>query len=154
MSIRSRYHIIIAIFASLRTCRGGGGSARRRSSFGVGSPDSTSTHHLTFPLIFWLLTIFETRHRLFAELLEQGIRSTLKIPVHLPSLTSLNASALTVLDTSNPRGAGALEVDAMRMLGLNPYQALQHPGFYYYMAARCTERRRQRFLDAVELEVC
>ena len=88
---------------------------------------------------------------MFAELLEQGTRSTLKIPTHLPSVTSLTASAASVLETTQ---RGTMEVDAMRMLGLNPYQALQHPGFYYYMAARCTERRRQRFLDALELEVC
>ncbi|KZS99569.1 uncharacterized protein LAESUDRAFT_765393 [Laetiporus sulphureus 93-53] len=28
----------------------------------------------------------------------------------------------------------------------------QHPGFYYYMAARCTERRRERFLAALDAE--
>lgn len=28
-----------------------------------------------------------------------------------------------------------------------------HPGFYYYVAAECTERRRERFLDAVVNEV-
>ena len=44
-------------------------------------------------------------------------------------------------------------LEAMRVLGLNPNQALQHPGFYYYMAARCTERRRERFLTALESEV-
>ena len=48
----------------------------------------------------------------------------------------------------DPSQAG---LDAMRVLGLNPNQALQHPGFYYYMAARCTERRRERFLAAIEV---
>ena len=48
----------------------------------------------------------------------------------------------------DPSQAG---LDAMRVLGLNPNQALQHPGFYYYMAARCTERRRERFLTAIEV---
>lgn len=41
----------------------------------------------------------------------------------------------------------------MRVLGLNPANALQHPGFYYYMAARATERRRTQFfavLSSVE----
>ena len=37
-------------------------------------------------------------------------------------------------------------MDAVRTLGLNPSHALQHPGHYYYMAARCTEARRERFL--------
>lgn len=46
-----------------------------------------------------------------------------------------------------------MEMDALRTLGLNPTHALQHPGFYYYMAARCTEMRRERFLSAVDAEV-
>lgn len=41
----------------------------------------------------------------------------------------------------------------MRILGLNPTQALQHPGFYYWMAAQCTENRRMRFLQALESKV-
>ena len=49
--------------------------------------------------------------------------------------------------------ASQIGLDAMRVLGLNPNQALQHPGFYYYMAARCTERRRERFLSVLEAGV-
>jgi hypothetical protein len=41
----------------------------------------------------------------------------------------------------------------MKALGINPNHALQHPGFYYYLAARCTEMRRSRFLAALETEV-
>lgn len=57
---------------------------------------------------------------------------------------------------SNARGStasNALEVDTMRSLGVNPSHTLQHPGFYYYMAAKCTEMRRIRFLAVVEAEV-
>lgn len=57
---------------------------------------------------------------------------------------------------SNARGitaTNALEVESMRSLGINPSHTLQHPGFYYYMAAKCTEMRRIRFLAAVEAEV-
>ena len=43
-------------------------------------------------------------------------------------------------------GGAPLDMDAIRTLGLNPSHALQHPGHYYYMAARCTEARRERFL--------
>ncbi|KAG1830148.1 Gryzun, putative trafficking through golgi-domain-containing protein [Suillus variegatus] len=39
-----------------------------------------------------------------------------------------------------------VELDTVRAFGLNPSHALQHPGHYYYMAARCTEARRERFL--------
>ena len=34
----------------------------------------------------------------------------------------------------------------MRVLGLNPANALQHPGFFYYLAAGAAEKRRERFL--------
>jgi hypothetical protein len=34
----------------------------------------------------------------------------------------------------------------LRVLGLNPANALQHPGYYYYAAAQATERRRAQFL--------
>ena len=43
-------------------------------------------------------------------------------------------------------GGAPLDMDAIRTLGLNLSHALQHPGHYYYMAARCMEARRERFL--------
>lgn len=98
------------------------------------------------------------RHRILAELLEQGARSTLTIPVHKPAppiVINQAMAASQVLNPNNPRGitSNALEIDSMRSLGINPSHALQHPGFYYYMAAKCTEMRRTRFLVAVEAEV-
>ena len=85
---------------------------------------------------------------MFAELLEQGTRTTLKIPSAYPPPTPSAASvAAQALEPSQ------IGLDAMRLLGLNPNQALQHPGFYYYMAARCTERRRERFLSVLESEL-
>ncbi|KZP28516.1 hypothetical protein FIBSPDRAFT_917686 [Athelia psychrophila] len=83
------------------------------------------------------------QHRVLAELLEQGSRSSLMIPSHQPT-PSAAASATA-------RG-GLMEVDSMQVPGLNPAHALQHPGFYYYMAARCTEQRRERFLAVVPAE--
>ena len=95
---------------------------------------------------------FGTRHRILAELLEQGIRSTLTIPSHRPTAApSATAAAVPASGAQPPRGV--LEVDSMRTLGLNPSHALQHPGFYYYMAARCTEKRRERYLLSIEAEV-
>lgn len=49
-----------------------------------------------------------------------------------------------------PASSGLAELDALRVLGLNPANALQHPGFYYYMAAQATERRHARFLVLLE----
>lgn len=92
---------------------------------------------------------------MLAELLEQGMRSTLTIPVHKFMGTGLVASQ--ALNTNNLRGSTQttpLELESMRSLGINPSHALQHPGFYYYMAAKCTEMRRERFLTAMEAEVC
>ncbi|EKM53402.1 uncharacterized protein PHACADRAFT_163712 [Phanerochaete carnosa HHB-10118-sp] len=83
------------------------------------------------------------QHRAFAELLEQGARGTLKIPTYLPSSSS---AASTVVSQPLDSQRGMVETESLRSLGLNPTQALQHPGFYYYMAARCTESRRARFL--------
>ncbi|KAI8973973.1 Gryzun, putative trafficking through golgi-domain-containing protein [Trametes punicea] len=97
----------------------------------------------TFEFWSWLAR----QHRVFAELLEQGTRSTLKIP----SPYSAAAPSAPVLAVQSLE-ASQLGQEAMRVLGLNPNQALQHPGFYYYMAARCTERRRERFLTALESE--
>ena len=85
--------------------------------------------------------------------MEQGTHSTLKIPSHEPTafnnvLNSLLTNTLALQAAS--RGSGGLELDGLRSLGVNPSHALQHPGFYYYMAARCTELRRERFLAILD----
>ena len=99
-------------------------------SFGAGSRDSGSplySSHLSYNP--------PTRYRAFAELLEHGTGSTLILPTHKPAMA-----------TPTPAPPGLAELDALRVLGLNPANALQHPGFYYYMAAQATERRRAQFL--------
>ncbi|KAI0687431.1 Gryzun, putative trafficking through golgi-domain-containing protein [Cytidiella melzeri] len=99
----------------------------------------------TFEFWSWLAR----QHRVFAELLEQGTRSTLTIPTYLPSSTS---AASTIVAQATDSQRSVVELESLRTLGLNPTQALQHPGFYYFMAARCVENRRARFLDALENE--
>ncbi|KAG6857740.1 hypothetical protein H0H87_004156 [Tephrocybe sp. NHM501043] len=88
------------------------------------------------------------QYRVLAELLEQGTRTTLVIPVHRPII----ANAATSLPNGRALAASALETETIRSLGINPSHALQHPGFYYFMAAKCTETRRERFLAALEIE--
>ena len=65
------------------------------------------------------------------------------IPSHIPA--------------SNPAtpavGQTQLEIEALPALGINPSTALMHPGFYYYFAAECTEKRRMRFLRLLDEEV-
>ncbi|KAI0090763.1 Gryzun, putative trafficking through golgi-domain-containing protein [Irpex rosettiformis] len=97
----------------------------------------------TFEFWSWLAR----QHRAFAELLEQGTRTTLTIPTYLPSSTS---AASTVVAQAADSQRSVVEMESLRTLGLNPTQALQHPGFYYFMAARCVENRRARFLAALE----
>ena len=106
-------------------------------SIGAGWHGSESDH-----ITLWVLSLWTPRHRVLAELLEQGSRSALTFPTHVP-LT--RASGAPLASAVSPGGA-PLDMDAIRTLGLNPSHALQHPGHYYYMAARCTEARRERFL--------
>lgn len=87
------------------------------------------------------------RYRILAELMDQGTRAGLVIPFHKPSTTTSTTSQNTA------RAIGVPELDMARTLGVNPSHALQHSGFYYYMAAKCTEMRRARFLAALEAEV-
>ena len=114
-------------------------------STGVGLQGST----WCLAFCFERVSKISCRHRVLAELLEQGTRSTLEIPVHIPATSNSNLSQ----SQQNLRAASGVEYDTLRSLGINPSHALQHPGFYYYMAARCTEMRRSRFLAAVESEV-
>ncbi|KAH8115389.1 Gryzun, putative trafficking through golgi-domain-containing protein [Phellopilus nigrolimitatus] len=92
----------------------------------------------TFEYWSWLAR----QHRVFAELLEQGTHFSLTIPVHLPAPSAASSSTQPQQD-----------IEALRELGMNPSTALMHPGFYYYIAAGCTEKRRLRFLALLGSEV-
>lgn len=86
------------------------------------------------------------RYRVLGELLEQGTHSTLVIPSHRPNSTTLPAA----LPASLPP---TVQNTAQNDPGMNASHALQHPGYYYHMAARYTEVRRERFLAALNAEV-
>ncbi|KAF8633400.1 hypothetical protein AX17_004571 [Amanita inopinata Kibby_2008] len=98
----------------------------------------------TFEFWSWMAR----QHRVLAELLDQGTHSTLVIPPYKPV-----ALASTLTAFARGGSASSVEADALRSLGLNPNHTLQHPGFYYYMAARCTELRHEKFLLAVDAEL-
>lgn len=103
----------------------------------------------TFEFWSWMAR----QHRVLAELLEQGMRSTLTIPVHKAhSAASTGAGMAASQALRGTAPTNVLESESMRSLGINPTHALQHPGFYYYMAAKCTEMRRERFLAVLEVE--
>ncbi|KAF8146870.1 Gryzun, putative trafficking through golgi-domain-containing protein [Mycena galopus ATCC 62051] len=99
----------------------------------------------TFEFWSWIAR----QHRILAELLEHGTQSKLVIPDHRPVNPALVAATMR---SSVTVPSSALEIEAMRTMGINPSHALQHPGYYYYMAAKCTEARRERFLAAAEAE--
>ncbi|KAF7315077.1 hypothetical protein MIND_00021900 [Mycena indigotica] len=84
------------------------------------------------------------QHRVLAELLEHGTQSKLVIPTHRSTLLAQKPPVAPP--------ASALEAETMRTMGINPSHALQHPGYYYYMAAKCTEARRERYLVALDAE--
>ncbi|KAG8690818.1 hypothetical protein FRC11_008923 [Ceratobasidium sp. 423] len=114
------------------------------------------------------------QHRIFAELLEHGLRNGLQIhslappplPHSLPSHPSSSSLGHTSKASISPSptptpsqshsglsqptpGAG---VNAALSSGLNPALVLQHPGFYYYIAAGCSHERLVRFKAVLEAE--
>jgi len=121
-------------------CRFFTGMGHRRGDIRVLELDG-ETVRPSYPNASNEFLIMSSRHRVLAELLEQGSNSSLTFPTSSPP--SLTAS---VTSSGTP-----VELDVVRAFGLNPSHALQHPGHYYYMAARCTEARRERFLTS---EVC
>ncbi|KAF9529733.1 glutathione transferase omega-1 [Crepidotus variabilis] len=98
----------------------------------------------TFEFWSWIAR----QHRVLAELLEHGLRSNLVLPIHKPVPQKDGASQ----SNATARQTTGLEYESLRALGINPSHALHHPGFYYYMAARCTEMRRRRFNATLEAE--
>ncbi|KAF8514641.1 Foie gras liver health family 1-domain-containing protein [Hysterangium stoloniferum] len=80
-------------------------------------------------------------YKILAELLDMATTSNLKIPQSLP-----NYGSLAVLPPSFHQLPG--QVEPSRPLGINPTAFLQHPGFYYYAAALCTQRRLEQFITA------
>lgn len=128
----------ILILDASPTCPAHGGLARIRMSIGAGSLDSKQScisHQVSCSTC--------ARYRVLAELLEQATHFGMPIPSHIPA--------------SNPAtpavGQTQLEIEALPALGINPSTALMHPGFYYYFAAECTEKRRMRFLRLLDEEV-
>ena len=139
MNMPSPSHITIPIFGSLGISPVAGALERILLNIGAGLRDS----RLSNIVFTYSPLLLSGRHRVLAELLEQGTQSNLVIPIHNPIVGTVRVVGL---------GLGA-EAESSRSLGLNPSHALQHPGFYYYMAAKCTEMRRERFLANLELEV-
>ncbi|KAG9086628.1 hypothetical protein FRC06_003000 [Ceratobasidium sp. 370] len=98
------------------------------------------------------------QHRIFAELLEHGLRNGLQIPSLAPSsLPPAPTPVPAVVDPSAsvaglPQPASGQGVN-IAPPGHNPSLMLQHPGFYYYVAAGCSVQRLARFKTVLEAEI-
>jgi len=94
----------------------------------------------TFEFWSWMAK----QYRILAELLEIAVRFGMKLPVHGAPAIPGHAPAPSVTQVAS---------DAARVLGLNPANALHHPGYYYYTAATCTVQRYERYMIIVAQEV-
>ncbi|WVR05238.1 hypothetical protein IAU60_002250 [Kwoniella sp. DSM 27419] len=84
-------------------------------------------------------------YRIFAELLEMGqqsggLRIPTPIPPSFPTVMSAAAPPLSADQMATPNSV------------TNPLQVLQHPAYYYYMAASCSLQRQAKFQEAVDAE--
>ncbi|KAG8957730.1 hypothetical protein FRC03_009851 [Tulasnella sp. 419] len=100
----------------------------------------------TFEFWSWMAR----QHRILAELLELALRAGFKIPViPTPTAAALGAAGHMV---GGYGGVNGTKESLAFSMGLNPANILQHPGYHYYTAAKCTLQRYERFLAILEQE--
>ena len=80
------------------------------------------------------------QYRILAEILEIALRAGLRLPPLLPQAA----------EETPPQ---TLPLEPPSIPGLTPAHALQHPGYYYFQAARYTQERYKRFKAIEEAEV-
>ncbi|KAI9274175.1 Gryzun, putative trafficking through golgi-domain-containing protein [Sporodiniella umbellata] len=71
------------------------------------------------------------QYQLFADMIDVAVLAGYKIPLPTEYLITNSPSAGQISNT----------------VGCNPGAILQHPGFYYHLAAMCCAERRRRFLE-------
>lgn len=89
--------------------------------------------------------LFFYRYRIFADIIDAAIHAGYKIPSPTAYLTSAAGAPGSPL-LGNPT-SGFTSTS-----GCNPGAILQHPGFYYHLAAMCCAERRRRFLEMERTE--
>ncbi|KAL0079429.1 Foie gras liver health family 1-domain-containing protein [Phycomyces blakesleeanus] len=85
------------------------------------------------------------QYRIFADVIDSAIQAGFKIPLPTAYLTNngtANVPGSPLLGGSNNNLSSNSQV-----VGCNPGAIIQHPGFYYHLAAMCCAERRRRFLD-------
>jgi hypothetical protein len=85
--------------------------------------------------VWWFINL-SFRYRIFADTIDEAILAGYKIPLPTDYLNS----------TTAPPGSPLMNATANS--GLNPGSIMQHPGFYYHLAAMCCAERRRRYLEA------
>ena len=80
------------------------------------------------------------QYRILAEILEIALRAGLRLPPLLPQQVE-------------ERTPQQLALEPPSMPGLAPANTLQHPGYYYFQAARYTQERYKRFKAIEDAEV-
>ncbi|CAO3664089.1 unnamed protein product [Rhizopus microsporus] len=79
------------------------------------------------------------QYRMFADLIDAAVQAGYKIPLPTEYLLSSNGNA--------PGSPLFSNTTISSTTGCNPGSVLQHPGFYYHLAAMCCAERRRRFLE-------
>ncbi|KAG0750066.1 hypothetical protein G6F16_001788 [Rhizopus arrhizus] len=77
------------------------------------------------------------QYRLFADMIDAAVQAGYKIPLPTEYL----------IDTNTPGSPLFGNTVISSSTGCNPGAILQHPGFYYHLAAMCCAERRRRFLE-------
>ncbi|KAI9492284.1 Gryzun, putative trafficking through golgi-domain-containing protein [Zychaea mexicana] len=80
------------------------------------------------------------QYRIFGDLIETAAQHGFKIPIPTAYMAAPGSP-----NASHPLMSGG---GASSIAGCNPGSILQHPGFYYHLAAMCCAERRRRFLEA------
>ncbi|KAI8364823.1 Gryzun, putative trafficking through golgi-domain-containing protein [Choanephora cucurbitarum] len=123
------------------------------------SPTWGMSEH-TFEYWAWL----SKQYRIFADVIDAAVQSGYKIPMPTSYLSASSNSPLLSGNThpsgtsgnSNSGGgigsgnvaSGGIGIGIASHVGCNPGAILQHPGFYYHLAAMCCAERRRRFIEA------
>ncbi|KAI8343321.1 Foie gras liver health family 1-domain-containing protein [Chlamydoabsidia padenii] len=89
------------------------------------------------------------QYRIFADVIDLAIQHGFKVPI--PSSTTNQGSSTMPENPSLGNGSSPYGSNDLNS-GCNPGAILQHPGFYYHLAAMCCAERRRRYLEMNKLE--
>ncbi|KAI8996802.1 Gryzun, putative trafficking through golgi-domain-containing protein [Pilobolus umbonatus] len=87
------------------------------------------------------------QYQIFADIIDAAVSAGFQIPLPTAYLTSSQLTSTT----ENPLMANTT-TGPIQSGGCNPETILQHPGFYYHLAAMCCAERRRRYLEMEKAE--